>query len=160
MLDGIHIETWALVKTCSVPGTCSPDEAAIPLSSNNGNTYGRNLRMSSRSTDNGRPVLQPILFHKTTVIQTKIVVQHILTSSMTPVASAHCPRLEFRLQAVRGIHHVLPRKRGTPNETPAYFGGSARMRTWTPRRVWLLTICKKLNITFASHARSRRWQGH
>ena len=37
------------------------------------------------------------------------------------------PRLEFRLQAARGIHHVLPRKRGTPNETPAYFGGSVRM---------------------------------
>jgi hypothetical protein len=37
------------------------------------------------------------------------------------------PSLEFRLQAVRGIHHPLPRKRGTPNETPAYFGGSARM---------------------------------
>ena len=42
-------------------------------------------------------------------------------------ASAHCPRLEFRLQAARGIHHLLPRKRGTPNETPAYFGGSVRM---------------------------------
>jgi hypothetical protein len=42
-------------------------------------------------------------------------------------ASAHCPRLEFRLQAARSIHHLLPRKRGTPNETPAYFGGSVRM---------------------------------
>jgi hypothetical protein len=42
-------------------------------------------------------------------------------------ASAHCSRLEFRLQAARGIHHLLPRKRGTPNETPAFFGRDARM---------------------------------
>ena len=33
-----------------------------------------------------------------------------------------CPRLEFRLQAARVLHHPLPRKRGTPNEPPACFG--------------------------------------
>jgi hypothetical protein len=35
-------------------------------------------------TDNGWPVLQSILFHKMTVRQTEIVVQQILTPSMTP----------------------------------------------------------------------------
>jgi hypothetical protein len=97
---------------------------------------GKTLMRVSGLTDNGRPVLQSILFHKMTVRQTKIVVQHFLTPSMTPGASAHCPRLEFRLQAVRGIHHVLPRKRGTPNETPAYFGGGVRMHPVAPPGVF------------------------
>jgi hypothetical protein len=30
--------------------------------------------------------------------------------------------LEFRLQAVRGIYHALPRKRGIPNPMSACFG--------------------------------------
>ena len=49
--------------------------------------------------------------------------------------SLRLSRLEFRLQAARGILQTEPRKRGTPNESPARFEGSVKLRLFALLRL-------------------------
>ncbi len=180
--------------------------SATRLSGKRGNGRSGVMARGCRLTDNGRPVLQSILFHKTTVIQTEIVVQQILKPAMTPqslsakttgvrlrrsLPSANFPRFKMpfgsRARFQRNCLRVAPGRKadtappcrttesGAPSTVSARTGDFQRILPrrcsalrgqcadaprGAARRVWWLTACKKLNITFAGHARSRRRQGH